>query len=64
MIMNPFTIQQHNVTFHQFEQNQQNIHFYITWACNFNINNLIIIKFTYPNIALKQEHEFQQLNSQ
>ena len=34
------------------------------WACNFIINNLIIIKFTYPNIISKDKHEFHQLNSQ
>jgi len=30
----------------------------------FNINNLIIFKFIYPNIASKHKHEFHQLKSQ
>ena len=40
------------------------LYIYITWPCNFIINNLIIIKFTYPNITSKHKHEFHQLNSQ
>jgi len=59
-INNPTT----TISYHtNFEQNT-NIHIYTSWACDFNINNLIIIKFTYPNIASKQEHEFHLLKPQ
>jgi len=42
----------------------QSIPIYKFQACKFNINNTIIIKFKYLNIASKHKHEFYQLKSQ
>ena len=52
-----------NIIFHQFWVKTQSIHIYTSWSCNFIINNLIHIKFIYPNITSKHKHEFHQLKS-
>jgi len=48
----------HNIILHQFCSNIKHIHIYTLQAYKFNINNTIIIQFTYLNIASKLDTNF------